>query len=80
MRVRLDVESGRPHLYIIAPPQLAITPGTRLGPYEIIAAIGAGGMGEVYRADARHPLDGRTMSLAPGTRRGSGEEERLDRK
>jgi serine/threonine-protein kinase len=29
---------------------MALAAGTRLGPYEVIAAIGAGGMGEVYKA------------------------------
>src|SRR5437868_6598005 len=29
---------------------MALAPGTRLGPYEIQSAIGAGGMGEVYKA------------------------------
>ena len=29
---------------------MPLTAGTRLGPYEVISAIGAGGMGEVYRA------------------------------
>src|SRR4249920_3469920 len=40
---------------------MPLSPATRLGPYEIISAIGAGGMGEVYRArDSR--LD-RTVAI-----------------
>jgi Tol biopolymer transport system component len=40
---------------------MMLEPGTRLGPYEIVAAIGAGGMGEVYRA--RDPRLGRDVAV-----------------
>src|SRR5262245_32731591 len=45
---------------------MALSPGVKLGPYEIIAALGAGGMGEVYRArDARLERDV-AIKMLPG--------------
>jgi serine/threonine protein kinase/tetratricopeptide (TPR) repeat protein/TolB-like protein len=42
-------------------PTPALTPGRRLGPYEVLAPIGRGGMGEVYRA--RHARLHRDVAL-----------------
>jgi len=40
---------------------VALTSGSKLGPYEIVAPLGAGGMGEVYRA--RDPRLGREVAV-----------------
>jgi Tol biopolymer transport system component len=56
---------------------MPLQPGTRIGPYEILAPIGAGGMGEVYRArDERLARDVAVKILPPAFR---GDAERLRR-
>jgi serine/threonine protein kinase/Tol biopolymer transport system component len=52
-------------------------PGTRLGPYEIVALLGAGGMGEVYRA--RDTRLGREVAVKVMPRGMAGDPERQQR-
>src|SRR5262245_18964851 len=45
---------------------MALVPGTRIGPYEVVSAIGAGGMGEVYKVhDTRLDRDVAIKALPP---------------
>jgi serine/threonine protein kinase/Tfp pilus assembly protein PilF len=57
-----------------------LTPGTRLGPYEILSPLGAGGMGEVYRArDARLERDVAVKVLPPRLARDGEARSRFER-
>ncbi len=56
---------------------MPLTAGTRLGPYEIVSVIGAGGMGEVYRA--RDSKLGRDVALKVLASSVAGDPDRLAR-
>jgi serine/threonine protein kinase len=56
---------------------MALSAGTKLGPYEIIAPLGAGGMGEVYRA--RDTKLGRDVALKILPPRFAADAERVSR-
>src|SRR5690348_14013262 len=59
---------------------MALAPGTQLGPYEVISAIGAGGMGEVYRArDTRLGRDVAIKVLPEQLSMSAGFQERFER-
>ncbi len=56
---------------------MPLTPGSKLGPYEILAPIGAGGMGEVYRS--RDSRLGRDVAVKIIPRESSLDSERIRR-
>jgi len=59
---------------------MALTSGTKLGPYEIVAPLGAGGMGEVYRArDTRLERDVAIKVLPANVTADSNLRQRLER-
>jgi serine/threonine protein kinase len=59
---------------------MGLTSGTKLGPYEIVSPLGAGGMGEVYRArDTRLERDVAVKVLPTNLSSDSSLRQRLER-
>ena len=56
---------------------MPLGPGAKLGPYEVLAPVGAGGMGEVYRA--RNTFLGRDVAIKVLPAEVAGDAERLAR-
>src|SRR6266536_4381981 len=56
---------------------MTISPGSRLGPYEVLSPLGTGGMGEVWRA--RDPRLGREVAIKVLPEELSADDERLKR-
>src|SRR5262245_9771308 len=56
---------------------MRLSAGSRLGPYEVVAPVGAGGMGEVYRA--RDPRLGRDVALKIAATSAEGQADRFRR-
>ena len=75
----MHVDRGRYHPKDMASDRNTLSAGLRLGPYEILGAIGAGGMGEVYRArDARLDREVAVKVLPRGLARDPGRLRRFE--